>query len=195
MPRYSSPNSAAHSRYENKPQPPVPPQSGVAADGRVYSGLPTRPNAGRRPLDPHSGNGNGHGNDNGYGYGKMNTTMSPPPQAAAQRPPAQARPPATSRPPPSPVQMDGNDRSYLLPVFKSVDKNSEFLPMLNLIFLKPVPNKPLHMKRQDGGAARGSGPSAPFIACYHCLRHDQVLVGLKTAGYLRSNSLIWCLLS
>ena len=82
----------------------------------MYSGgLPQRPDVGRLP--PGSYDGNGH----------PNTTMSPPPDAMGPRPATHNRPLAGSQPPPSPVPADRIGNPDLLPIFRTVDKNREFL--------------------------------------------------------------------
>ncbi|RYP27293.1 hypothetical protein DL768_011279 [Monosporascus sp. mg162] len=113
--RTSSTSSA--SRYESKPPPPLP------QPGRVDSGLPRRPDAGRL----HSAAGGGGYGGSGYGGGGSNphSPMSPPPQASGPRPTAHNRPPATSRPPPSPALQEGGTDPTLLPLFRAVDKDGK----------------------------------------------------------------------
>jgi len=68
--------------------------------------------------------------------------MSPPPSASGPRPGAAAvsnRPPVSSRPPPSPGPTDSAADPTLLPLFRAVDKDGEFVAvLLFVVFLFSV---------------------------------------------------------
>ncbi|KAI0135227.1 EF-hand [Daldinia grandis] len=131
LPRFAEPDQkggAPHpsSRYESKPQPPVP----IPVPSTRHDSLPTRrTDTGR--LTPtgyapsgYSNSGSSHSNSYDQGYRpNLQSTMSPPPTATGPRPTAHNRPPPASRPPPSPTPQEGTADPTLLPLFKAVDKN------------------------------------------------------------------------
>ncbi|KAI2781736.1 EF-hand [Daldinia loculata] len=132
LPRFAEPDQkggAPHpsSRYESKPQPPVP--------STRHDSLPTRrTDTGRLTPTGYAPSGSsGYSNNSGvshsnsYDHGyrpNLQSTMSPPPTATGPRPTAHNRPPPASRPPPSPTPQEGAADPTLLPLFKAVDKNN-----------------------------------------------------------------------
>ncbi|KAI1488506.1 hypothetical protein F5X96DRAFT_645203 [Biscogniauxia mediterranea] len=106
----SSPSSS--SRYDSKPQPPVP-------GAMRHDSIPPRRDPGR--LSPAAGGGYNGGSPHQQQH--PYSPMSPPPAATGPRPTTHNRPPAASRPPPSPGPPDSNSDPTLLPLFRAVDKD------------------------------------------------------------------------
>lgn len=114
-PRYDSQPSP---RYDSKPPPPRPTELAhrpsdhrtASGGGRLSPGHPPPGQGGRQqPVDPRY-------------------AMSPPPTATGPRPSGHgSRPAPISKPPPSPGPTDGAADPTLLPLFRAVDKDGQFL--------------------------------------------------------------------
>ncbi|KAI0012149.1 hypothetical protein F4779DRAFT_569602 [Xylariaceae sp. FL0662B] len=134
LPRFAEPEQKVSStRYEAKPQPPVPVSgsSGSAAYSHRQDSIPPR-RPGGGAVDP--GRLSPAHNNNHYAYGGKPSSgsssyhppsmTSPPPPTSGPRPAAHSRPPASSRPPPSPGPgLEGAADPTLLPLFRAVDKD------------------------------------------------------------------------
>ncbi|KAI1498870.1 hypothetical protein F5X99DRAFT_392045 [Biscogniauxia marginata] len=117
LPRFAEPEpkgGAVSSRYDNKPQPPVP------GGGTRHDSIPPRRTGDPGRLSPAANYGTGSPHPHPP---NPHSAMSPPPQATGPRPTAHNRPPPASRPPPSPGPPDSNADPTLLPLFRAVDKD------------------------------------------------------------------------
>ncbi|KAI2629607.1 EF-hand [Hypoxylon sp. NC1633] len=128
LPRFAEPEQKGNtgSRYDSKPQPPVP--------GTRHDSLPPRradqgrltPTGYGSNSSPHPSSYSNNSHSNSYDYNhkpKPHSPMSPPPTTSGPRPTTHNRPPAVSRPPPSPGPQEGAADPTLLPLFRAVDKD------------------------------------------------------------------------